>query len=784
MEVAGKSDGSNALRAEPQRGRGRVVIPFRDGAVSDIAEQQRLLAQIEQDVVAIRRARVGTAELADKILYIFQRLLDLHGIQRMDVTGIKLLFQALSGHLVMQRAAIELYDMANRAILEDVANESEGLFREGILEPVGVSRALSHIVRFYRDRLATLQLIDAQGVEPVAPIRDLHGFADAMHQGLYGVEGVFRVIVRDTARLPAWCRLSLFHPDGSPVRARPQWQSWCDEFSVGSSDGQAVATVAPLSSSHASAIFDRLSLFIPYEACDLHSGIRQIELRCALLADDGSKLCEERQPLKVVVPALAQSAPALMSPQSLGLWPEDFGSGDRICNLSVERTFSVSMPDLEVVRVEADVHLCGHAGEQLSLECRLMTADGSLIRRKGALENSDDAALFARAKLYPQLTLSDFPRTALEVPVHACDLPAGKHVVTVEVSMVGEKERVLCGLTRTVSIVVPEYTADLPSTQRPEERAVVEPSIGVHLLAFDVDGSARFGKSRMIRAIARFRSSDWHGRAFRALVNLEDMKGEALLDTRRGAPLAKAVCFSGAAQDKGSREVVLGFTAAEVPPREGEQIVAHLKLFSLDGRLLLEASAALPGLPSSEVVTEPEKVPAEDHPLLLSDVLLQGIEETGSVRCRVYLDINLESYESDRFTIYYEGLDGLGRAIPLPVSGANQDLPGTILNFDLAQLVPGARARVGWFQMFVDLLCAPRAHGAHGADRGQGRLAALRIFLFAGSGKLLQSVTHELWPGKAFATALLPWTETQDIETAAQEPGIFEGLGRFFRGKK
>lgn len=778
MEVAGKSDITTAAKSEA-RPRSRIVVPLREGGFID-AEHQRLLSQIEQDVVALRRARFGTSELADKILFIFQRLLDIHGIQRMDSTGLKLLFQSLQGHLVMQRAVIELFELAHRAILEDGANESEGIFRDGILEPVGVSRALSHIVRWYRERNATIRL--AQAADEESPILDLHGFADAMHQGLYGVEGVFRVVVRDTSTMPAWCRMSLYFPDGSPVRARPGWVSWQDEFALGSADGQAVSIVGPLSSSHASSLFDRISLFIPYEACELQSGIRQLVLKCALLADDGAKLFEQCESLRVVVPALQHAQAPLMSPQALGLWPEDFGSGDRIGNLLVERTFSVANPDLEVLRIEADVHLCGHAGQQLSVECRLMTEDGALVKRRGALDDSEQSTLFARARLYPQLTLSDFPRTSIEIPVYICDLPAGRHALLAEISVVAEKERVICGLTRSVQIVMPEYVADLPVADRPQDRAVVEPSIGIHLLAFEVDGAARFGKTKTVRAVARLRAADWHGRAFRALVSLEDVHEEPLHDTRRGAPLAKAVCFSGAAQDRGSREVVLSFPAAEVPPREGEQIVARLRLFSLDGRLLLEASCSFSGLPNAEVVEEQEKPSAEDHPLVLTDLVMQGIEESGSVRCRAYLDINLESYESDRFTIYYEGLDGLGRSIALPATTSQQDLPGIILNFDLAQLVPGARARVGWFQMFIDVLCSPRSMVSGGRDGAQGRLHALRIFLFSGSGKLLQSVTHELWPGKSFGTALLPWTEHHEVVAdPLPEPGLFEGIGRLFR---
>jgi len=516
-----------------------------------------------------------------------------------------------------------------------------------------VSRELDELVmllKWYVRRKMSLYAVEVASIDgysggeeydtPAGHERDMLFSLDVMHDHqVFGVKGCLLtsgvcLLGRDGEAL--WLRVSLLS-NGKPVMARPEWSSWTDPGGGAPvellPESTPFCSLVPIRPNSQRLVIDEIRAFVPYCALQLPAGRSDVEVVVAVIDSEGQEVLRESRQESICVSHGQLGVAPVPAPHSLGMWPHDVVSGDKISELAVTSGFKVVAGwERHSISVSFDLSLFMHAGESVMLECRFVNARGDIVELSSlgmpfvaselnvAVESVSSYRY--RRVLHPKGAWALYQGLCIDIPVEFLLLSPGSHEITCELVIVSSDDQVLCGDMSRVVVHVPNRVAQRDGADQAsaESRHVALSTnrwggASVELESFDIEPTWRCGDEDCVRVTARFISSNQAqqladlaaGRVgeifspFRVEVSLERQDGHVLLQAYSDGlgmsfkPVTRAVCvdpYSGTGEHSVvtnfKREEVLGWSLGGDGVRVGakSRLFARVTALSLSGDVL------------------------------------------------------------------------------------------------------------------------------------------------------------------------------------------------------
>ncbi|MEY4670114.1 MAG: hypothetical protein RL518_2813 [Pseudomonadota bacterium] len=299
----------------------------------------------------------------------------------------------------------------------------------------------------------------------------LFGFEVLHDHQVFGTKGCFvmcgvRLVGHDGQ--PLWLRVSV-NWNGRPVSARADWSSWTDP---GGSEACEVVpehaqfcSLVPIRPQAQRLVIDEIRAFIPYAALDLPSGRCDVELVVSVVDNDGREVLSASRQDSICVPRRELVGAHVPAPHSVGMWPHDVVSGDKLSDLRVSSGYKVVAGwERRTVSVQFDLSLFMHAGESVLLECRFIDEKGEIVELSSLgipyvaselnVPVESVSSYRYRRVLHPRGAWSHYRGLQIDIPVEFLLLSSGTHTLTCEVVIVSADERILCGDMGIVAVHV------------------------------------------------------------------------------------------------------------------------------------------------------------------------------------------------------------------------------------------------------------------------------------------------------------------------------------------
>lgn len=552
---------------------------------------------------------------------------------------------------------------------------------------------------------------------------------------------------------PLWLRVSV-RAGGEAVRARPGWSSWTDPGGEGATaDDAQFCSLVPIRPNAQRLIIDDIRAFVPYAALDLPAGRSDIQLHVAVIDDDGQELLSAAKPESICVPPREALASGVPAPHSIGMWPHDVVSGDRISDLRVASGHKVVAGwERHTVSAQFDLSLFMHAGESVLLECRFVDSKGNVVELSslgipyvaaelgGAVESVSSYRY--RRVLHPRGAWAVYRGLCVDIPVEFLLLEPGTHALTCEVVVVSSDDRILCGDIGLVTVQVPGRLAD------PEQDGERTKDIGIELRTLEVDPAWSFGGEESVRVEAVFAPTNTSrhiadlasGRVgelfkpYRVEISIEREDGHLLLQAFSDPlgmgfkPVTRGVCVesssgfsSHAIAANFGKDEILGWSLSPDGGRGLQKValVASVRVLSLTGEELVAQSRDFFIKPPSG--NEPKVVDVGAPTPCVTDAVASLIPQTSRIACSVAVNI-------PRGRALEQGLQ-----LSCALHAAGKKLVEVFRrNLGTAQRAAWARQQVGLGHTVCEFECDA---GSESADA-----LTLTVSLLSASGELLSSV--------------------------------------------
>jgi hypothetical protein len=469
----------------------------------------------------------------------------------------------------------------------------------------------------------------------------LFGFEVLHDNQVFGAKGCFvtcglRLVGHDGQ--PLWLRVSVKW-NGSPVSVRREWSTWTDPGGSGGAfevvpDNSPFCSLVPIRPNAQRLVIDDIRAFVPYAALDLPSGRCDVELVVSVVDNDGREIVSASRPDSICIPPRELVGLHVPAPHSVGMWPHDVVSGDRISDLNVSTGFKVVAGwERRTISVRFDLSLFMHAGESVLLECRFINERGEIVELSSLgipyvaselnVPVESVSSYRYRRILHPKGAWSHYRGLCIDIPVEFLLLNPGNHSLTCEVVIVSDDDRILCGDMGIVSL---KTSGDAPTqesgaadssdgkTQR--ERVVAST---IELESIEVDSAWSFGGDEGVRVQATFCPTNSSrqiaelaaGRLgelfspYRVEISIEREDGHLLLQAFSDVlgmsfkPVTRGVCVEGhsgfaehSIVSNFKREELLGWYFGPEVQRANAKIrlFARVRALSLNGDVLVSES--------------------------------------------------------------------------------------------------------------------------------------------------------------------------------------------------
>lgn len=665
--------------------------------VSPLEEALRKAAKLRvRPVCTSRKAVLKTAEL---VLGVIRRIAHREtGLYSME-PNISLLLSALyagsvEGSIIsgLVRRAQQVQDIAG---LEPVEDQGQRLSAApGVLGEYDVNRELDELtmlLKWYVKRKTSLTGLEvhhsrrvdisAEGASFAGEEDDALFAFEVMHDHqVFATKGCFvscglRLVGHDGQ--PLWLRVSA-KSDGEPVAVRPAWSSWSDPGGDGAvevlSDKPQFCSLVPIRPNAQRLVIDDIRAFVPYAALDLPTGRSDIQLHVAVIDNEGRELLAASKPESICIPARDASSASVPAPHSVGMWPHDVVSGDRISDLRVSCGHKVVAGwERHTVSAQFDLSLFMHAGESVLLECRFVDAKGNVVELSslgipyvaaelgGAVESVSSYRY--RRVLHPRGAWAVYRGLCVDIPVEFLMLDPGCHNLTCEVVIVSSDDRVLCGDIGLVTAEVPGAQSSSGADSDAQER---EKDAGIELRTLEIDPAWLFGgeESVKIEAIFAPTNASRHiadlasGRVgelfkpYRVEVSIEREDGHLLLQAFSDSlgmgfkPVTRGVCVEGASGFSTqavvanfAKDEILGWSLGPDGSRGLSKValVARVRALSLAGEEIVSQSREFFIKPPA--ASEPRVVDVGAIMPCVADATASLIPQTNRVACRAVVNV-------------------------------------------------------------------------------------------------------------------------------------------------
>lgn len=463
----------------------------------------------------------------------------------------------------------------------------------------------------------------------------LFGFEVLHDHQVFGTKGCYvmsglRLVGHDGQ--PLWLRVSVKW-NGSIVSVRPEWGSWTDpggsEVCEVVPENAPFCSLVPIRPNAQRLVIDEIRAFVPYAALNLPSGRCDVELIVSVVDNDGREVLSASRPESICVPRRELIGAHVPAPHSVGMWPHDVVSGDKVSDLVVSSGYKVVAGwERRTVSVQFDLSLFMHAGESVLLECRFIDEKGEIVELSSlgipyvatelnvAVESVSSYRY--RRVLHPRGAWSYYRGLNIDIPVEFLLLEPGAHNLTCEVVIVSSDERILCGDMGIVSVhVAGDKTVEKAAAKGTADLINVSPAASIiELESIDVDPAWRFGGEEGVRVQATFCPKNASqqiadlaaGRVgelfspYRVEVSIEREDGHLLLQAFSDAlgmsfkPVTRGVCVEGhsgfaehSIVTNFKREELLGWYFGTEPQRVNSKIrlFARVRALSLAGDVFI-----------------------------------------------------------------------------------------------------------------------------------------------------------------------------------------------------
>lgn len=466
----------------------------------------------------------------------------------------------------------------------------------------------------------------------------LFGFEVLHDNQVFGAKGCFvtcglRLVGHDGQ--PLWLRVSVKW-NGAPVSVRPEWSTWTDPGGSGMCevvpDTSPFCSLAPIRPNAQRLVIDEIRAFVPYAALDLPSGRCDVELVVSVVDNDGREVVSAARPESICIPQREVGSFHVPAPHSVGMWPHDVVSGDRISELSVRSGHKIVAGwERRTISVQFDLALFMHAGESVLLECRFVNERGEIVELSSLgipyvaselnVPVESVSSYRYRRILHPKGAWSHYRGLCVDIPVEFLLLNPGAHTLTCEVVIVSADDRILCGDMGIVSL---NTSGDTPTRERAESsnreakgESVVASSIELESIeidpawSFEGDEGVRVqatfcptNSSRRIAELAAGRLGELFS-PYRVEIAIEREDGHLLLQAFSDAlgmsfkPVTRGVCVEGhsgfaehSIVSNFKREELLGWYFGPEAQRANAKIrlFARVRALSLNGDVLVSES--------------------------------------------------------------------------------------------------------------------------------------------------------------------------------------------------
>lgn len=502
----------------------------------------------------------------------------------------------------------------------------------------------------------------------------LFGFEVVHDQFVFGTKGCFiscglKLVGHDGQSL--WLRVSVLH-EGRPLCVRSEWSSWSDpggsDFIEVVPDSAPFCSLVPIRPQAQRLIIDEIRAFVPYGALDVASGRVDVELCISVLDSDGKEILNAVRPDSICIPRREVITAPVPAPHSVGMWPHDVVSGDRISDLKVSADYkSVGGWERHTVSVQFDLALFMHTGESVLLEARFLNEAGEVVELSSLgipyVASDLDVAVESvssyryRRVLHPRGAWAHYRNLCIDIPVEFLLLSPGSHRLTCEVVIVSSDDRVLCGDMRSVVVVVPREIEG----QREEIVALESVEINPAWRSSGVESvrvQAIFTPTNTSRHIAELAA----GRVgelcspYRVEISIEREDGHVLLQAFSDSlgigfkPVTRSVCIDGHTGSAHQHKVVSTFPKEEILAwsfgADSQRALSKLRLFarvralSLSGEVLVSHTKEFFAKP---VGSGGRRVVELSAPLpQIVDVEASLYAQTSLVSCRALVNMPFE----------------------------------------------------------------------------------------------------------------------------------------------
>lgn len=520
----------------------------------------------------------------------------------------------------------------------------------------------------------------------------LFGFEVLHDHQVFGAKGCFvtcglRLVGHDGQ--PLWLRVSVQY-NGSAASVRKEWGSWTDPGGSGAfeviPDDAPFCSLVPIRPNAQRLVIDDIRAFVPYAALDLPSGRCDVELVVSVVDNDGREIVSASRPESVCVPRQELVGAHVPAPHSVGMWPHDVVSGDRISELSVSSAYKVVAGwERRTISVQFDLSLFMHAGESVLLECRFIDEKGDIVELSSLgipyvaselnVPVESVSSYRYRRILHPKGAWSHYRGLNIDIPVEFLLLQPGSHNLTCEVVIVSSDDRILCGDMGVVALAISGESTSSAESGRQTEQTLAST---IELESIEVDSSWSFGGEEGVRVQATFcpRNSSKQlaelaaGRVgelfspYRVEIAIEREDGHLLLQAFTDVlgmsfkPVTRGVCVeghSGFAEHSivanFKREELLGWYFGPEAQRVNAKIrlFARVRALSLTGEILVAESKEFFVRPLSGAGRQIVEVGVPAPRIV--DIVAHTYVQTPRLSCRALVNIPHGRYLEEGVTV-------------------------------------------------------------------------------------------------------------------------------------
>lgn len=518
----------------------------------------------------------------------------------------------------------------------------------------------------------------------------LFGFEVLHDHQVFGAKGCFvtcglRLVGHDGQ--PLWLRVSVKY-NGSAASVRKEWGSWTDPggsevFEVVPDDAP-FCSLVPIRPNAQRLVIDDIRAFVPYAALDLPSGRCDVELVVSVVDNDGREIVSASRPESICVPRQELVGAHVPAPHSVGMWPHDVVSGDKISELTVSSAYKVVAGwERRTISVLFDLSLFMHAGESVLLECRFIDEKGEIVELSSLgipyvaselnVPVESVSSYRYRRILHPKGAWSHYRGLNIDIPVEFLLLQPGSHNLTCEVVIVSSDDRILCGDMGVVSLAISGEEASESGSKAGQSLAST-----IELESIEVDSAWLFGGDEGVRVQATFcpRNSSKQlaelaaGRVgelfspYRVEIAIEREDGHLLLQAFTDVlgmsfkPVTRGVCVeghSGFAEHSivanFKREELLGWYFGPEAQRVNAKIrlFARVRALSLTGEILVSESKEFFVRPLSGAGRQIVEV-GMPAPRIV-DIVAHTYVQTPRLSCRALVNIPHGRYLEEGVTV-------------------------------------------------------------------------------------------------------------------------------------